>query len=371
MRHLDEFRVPGTVKALGRKINSIPGKSVIMEVCGTHTMAAARFGLRSMLRPRVEFLSGPGCPVCVTPDGEIDRARALAFEENVIIATFGDMMKVPGTVTSLSEAVARGARVKVVYSPLQALELAEKETEFRIVFLGVGFETTAPTVASTLLEAKKRVVKNFFVLSLHKLVPPALRALVSLPEFRVDGFLLPGHVSAIIGSKPYEFLPEEFNISCVIAGFEPSDILEAILRLISASQPVLDIQYSRVVRENGNEKALDVMNRVFEKKDSEWRGIGLIKDSGLALRDEFREFDAWQWPVLVHEEPRKKSGCRCGDVLCGFIKPLECPFFADECNPDNPLGPCMVSSEGTCAAYFYYEVEFRGSEVSGEENEAE
>jgi hydrogenase expression/formation protein HypD len=356
MKYLDEFRSPGAVRGLLEKIRSQPGDLTLMEVCGTHTMAISRAGLRPLLEPGVRLISGPGCPVCVTSDTDIDRAIATASIPDVTMATFGDMIRVPGTEGSLADAVAQGAEVRVVYSPLEALELARGNPERRVVFLGVGFETTAPTVAATLLQAREQELANFYVLSFHKLVPPALRALLALDEFDVDGFILPGHVSVIIGSDAYGFVSSEFGVPCVITGFEAADILQAVYRLMvmkGEGQPAVENEYSRAVRPAGNEKALRVMGEVFEPADAEWRGLFVIPGSGLVLREEFRRFDAGSWDVEL-PEPARDRGCRCGEILCGRIRPPECPFFAAACTPDNPIGPCMVSSEGTCASYFLY-----------------
>lgn len=356
MRYLDEYRSPRLLKGLLERINELPGGMTLMEVCGTHTMAISRSGLRPLLSPKVDLLSGPGCPVCVTSETDVGRAVALAELPDVILATFGDMMRVPGPRGTLSEAASRGAAVKVVYSPLDALELAKREASSNVVFLGVGFETTAPTVAGILVQARKRRVENLYVLSLHKTVPPALRALASMEGFEVDGFILPGHVSSIIGSQAYSFLPDEFGIPCVITGFEPADILEAVHELLRMRKegPCLQTEYSRAVRPRGNEKALEVMGSVFEPQDAEWRGLGFIPGSGLRLRDEYRDFDAGAWDVEV-PEPDMDTGCRCGDILCGRIRPTQCPLFARACTPETPVGPCMVSTEGTCASYYLYD----------------
>ncbi len=358
MKYLDEFRSPGAVKGLVEKIKGLPGSFTFMEVCGTHTMAISRAGLRPLLAPSVDLISGPGCPVCVTSDADIDRAIAVARMPGVVLATFGDMMKVPGTEGSLADASARGARVKVVYSPLDALDMAREDRRTDVVFLGVGFETTAPTVAATLLKAREEKLLNFFVLSFHKVVPPALRALVALEDFSVDGFMLPGHVSAVIGSEAYAFLADEFAVPCVVTGFEAADILQAIYRLMKMKEegPAVEIEYSRAVHPGGNRKAMAVMEEVFEPADAEWRGLFVIPGSGLALREEFRDFDAGSWGVEL-PEPARDRGCRCGEILCGRIKPPECPFFAGACTPEKPVGPCMVSSEGTCAAYYLYSQE--------------
>jgi hydrogenase expression/formation protein HypD len=355
MRYLDEFRVPAAARELLREIRAGGGRGTFMEVCGTHTMAISKAGLRPLLAPDIDLISGPGCPVCVTADADIDRAIALANMPGVVLATFGDMMKVPGTEGSLASASARGASVEVIYSPLEALDLARSHPGKDVVFLGVGFETTAPTVAATVRQARRERLLNFYVLSFHKVVPPALRALVSLDDFRVDGFILPGHVSVIIGSDAYLFLPEEFGMPCVVTGFEATDILQAIARLMKMREQGagLEVEYSRAVRPEGNPKALAIMDEVFEPCDAEWRGLFVIPGSGLRLRDEYREMDAGVWAVKL-PEPGRDKGCRCGEILCGRIKPMDCPFFGGRCRPDTPVGPCMVSSEGTCASYFLY-----------------
>jgi len=355
MRFLDEFRVPAAARELLREINALDAGGTFMEVCGTHTMAISKAGLRPLLAPSIDLISGPGCPVCVTSDADIDRAIAVAKLPDVTLATFGDMMKVPGTEGSLASESARGADVKVVYSPLEALDMARSDPEKRVVFLGVGFETTAPAVAATALQAKRERLRNFYLLSFHKLVPPALRALVSLDDFDVDGFILPGHVSVIIGSDAYAFLPAEFGVPCVVTGFEVTDILQAVKKLVEMrdSGPSLEVEYARAVRPEGNPKALGVMDTVFEPCDAEWRGLFVIPGSGLALREAFQRMDAGLWEVELPEKPAAR-GCRCGEILCGKIKPMDCSLFGTVCTPDEPVGPCMVSSEGTCASYFLY-----------------
>lgn len=355
MKYLDEFRDPSLIEGLRKKILSSGTKLKVMEVCGTHTMVIGKTGLRSLLSPHVEMLSGPGCPVCVTDDRDIDRSIATAMISDVILATFGDMVAVPGSSFSLADAKARGGRVEVVYSPLDALRIAEENSGKRVVLLAVGFETTAPTVAATVIQAKKKRVQNFYILSLLKLIPPALKALASMETFSVDGLILPGHVSAIIGSKPYEFLASEFGIPCVIAGFEPSDIVHAIYRifLMRQGEPAVEIGYSRAVKPDGNQRAIMTIEKVFKPVNARWRGISEIPLSGLALRDEYSDFDASTWEV-EYPEAREKKGCRCGDVLCGLIVPTECPLFGASCTPETPVGPCMVSSEGTCASYYLY-----------------
>lgn len=361
---LKKFRNPTLVRELGERLRAsiLDRPSTFMEVCGTHTMAIHRTGIPAMLPKGMRLLSGPGCPVCVTPTHYIDTAFAMARAHDVTLVTFGDMMRVPGTSGSLAILRSEGCDVKVVYSPLGALEYAV-ESGRDVVFLAVGFETTAPAVAATILSARKRGVTNFSILCAHKLVIPALAALVEDPRLAVDGFILPGHVSGIIGSEPYRFLAESAHRACVIAGFEPADILQSLCMLadqISADTPHIAIQYSGVVRPEGNVRAREMMDEVFTPATTEWRGFGHIPDSGLALRDNFREYDAEaRFPVSVPSST-EPSPCRCGDILKGLMNPPDCPLFGGECTPTNPVGPCMVSSEGTCAAHYRYS---RGSQV--------
>jgi hydrogenase expression/formation protein HypD len=305
----------------------------------------------------MEVISGPGCPVCVTSNGDLDRAISLARVPGAAIATFGDMVRVPGSGSSLALERAAGRDVRVVYSPLDGLKMAEENPQLEVIFLGVGFETTAPTVAATALQAKSRGLKNFFIFSAHKTVPKALKALLDLGEIKLDGFLLPGHVSAIIGSRPYEFLTEEYGLACVISGFEPLDILQSLFMLVQQVknyEPRVEIQYKRGVKPEGNPKAMEILAQAFEPSDVEWRGLGLIPGTGLALQKEFAELDAsraFDIPVAL---ARESNGCRCGDVLRGLIRPEGCPLFGNVCTPQNPVGPCMVSFEGSCAAAYKY-----------------
>lgn len=357
LKYIEEYRSPRLLRGMLQRLEDVPPDMTVMEVCGTHTMAISRYGLRPLLSPRVDLVSGPGCPVCVTAERDLGKAFALARMPDVILATFGDMMKVPGPGGTLVEVASRGGNIKVVYSPLEALSLAEREPRSKVVFLGVGFETTAPSVAGMLIMARRKGVRNIFVLSLHKTVPPALRALVNMEGFNVNGFILPGHVSAVIGSRAYSFIPEEYGIPCVIAGFEPADILQAVYRLAEMrkeGRPAVEIEYSRVVHPGGNARAVEVMNTVFGKDDAEWRGLGIIPGSGLALREEFKDFDAGRWDLELPEVVENKA-CRCGEVLTGRIRPPQCPLFAGACTPEHAVGPCMVSTEGTCASYYHYE----------------
>ncbi len=335
----------------------------LMEVCGTHTVNIFRFGIRSLLPERLRLLSGPGCPVCVMPQEEVDALIELSFKERVVVAVFGDLLKVPGSKFSLKDARARGANVVMIYSPLDAVDLAEKNPHVRVVLSGVGFETTAPAHAVAVKEAKKRALKNFFFLSSLRLIPPALDALLSRKEVSIDGLILPGHVSAIIGARAYEFLAERFKIPGVITGFEPKDIVEGILmlvKLIGRRESRIEVQYRRVVGERGNEWGLKVMEEVFEVVDGRWRGFGKIPKSKLKLRGPYLEFSAEEAFGLELKPVEPPKGCRCGDVLRGVLEPPECPLFAKACTPESPKGPCMVSSEGSCAAYYHFRNELGG-----------
>jgi hydrogenase expression/formation protein HypD len=329
-----------------------------MEVCGTHTMAIARYGLRSLMPEELRLISGPGCPVCVTPTSIINTAQKLSEVPGNVIVTFGDMMRVPGTEKSLEQCAAEGADVRVLYSVYDLLNMADKEPDKVFIFISVGFETTTPGIALSVLETVQRGLDNVFFLAANRLVIPALEALCTAEEIRVHGFLCPGHVSVIIGSDAYKTVAERFHIPCVVGGFEPVDMLKAIYYLvkqISEGEAKVENAYTRAVMPGGNVKAVQVMNRVFEAEDAEWRGIGIIPLSGLKLRKEYAHLDAlerFDVDLVSIPEPR---GCRCGDVLKGLLIPPECPLFGARCTPSSPVGPCMVSSEGSCAAYFKYE----------------
>ncbi|GAB4251679.1 MAG: hydrogenase formation protein HypD [Thermoleophilia bacterium] len=360
MRYVDEYRDP---EKAGRLLAEIAARSpdrpvTLMEVCGSHTMAISRFGVRRLLPENVRLVSGPGCPVCVSPVEYLDRALALARLPDLTLATFGDLIRVPGSRTTLAEERAAGADVRVVYSPLDAVGLAEREPDREIVFLGIGFETTAPTVAGALLAAEQKQLPNFFVLCDHKVMPPPMKALLQAPDVRVDGFLCPGHVSAVIGSDAYRPLAEEYGVACVVAGFEPQDILLGILlllRQLEEGRPRVENAYLRAVRPEGNQAALALLDRVFEPVTATWRGLGDIPESGLALREAFWSRDASRRFTLEVPPGQDHPGCRCAQVLRGVIRPTDCPLFARTCVPDDPKGACMVSSEGTCAAYYRYE----------------
>ncbi len=329
----------------------------VMEVCGTHTVAIARSGLRELLPEHIRLISGPGCPVCVTDDHDLDQVWALALQEGVILATFGDMMRVPGTRGSLQEAKGRGADVRVVYSATDALALARENPAAEVVFLGVGFETTVPTVAVAVEQALAEGLENFSVFSLHKLVPPVLEALLEDPEVRIDAFINPGHVCTIIGSTPFEFVAAKYRKPCVITGFEPVDILEALLMIVrqhAEGRAEVEIQYRRAVRPEGNPVARAYIDKYFMPAAARWRGLGVVPASGLELRPEYRALDARTRFPLAVEPGRRPRGCSCGEVLKGVKLPYECPLFGKACTPARPVGPCMVSSEGSCAAYYRY-----------------
>lgn len=329
----------------------------LMEVCGTHTVEIFRHGIRDIIPKNITLLSGPGCPVCVTSVRDVDAAIAIAKMPGVILTTFGDMMRVPGGKQSLLEARSEGADVRVLYSPLDALSLAKKEPSREIVFFGTGFETTSPLIAASIAQAEQAGIRNLFVYAAFKLVPPALKALLDSPDVKVDGFILPGHVSTIIGKKPYEFAAAHYNKPSVITGFEAKEIIEGILmivRQIAQQRANVEIQYASVVREEGNPRAVALLEKYFEPADAYWRGIGVIPKSGLKLREQYASFDAnrkFNPPLSDGAEPEL---CSCGDILRGVKVPTECALFGSGCTPENPVGPCMVSTEGSCAAYYKY-----------------
>ncbi|MFP4168977.1 MAG: hydrogenase formation protein HypD [Desulfonatronovibrionaceae bacterium] len=358
MNLFDKLSDPELCRSVLDRIRGKVGERLkFMEVCGTHTVAIFQSGIRSVLPENVTHLSGPGCPVCVTHESEVAAFLELAGQD-AVVATFGDLMRVPGPGgMDLKKAQAEGARINVVYSPFDALELARKNPTERVVFLGVGFETTAPTVAATLNLAREQGVDNFFVLSFHKLVPPALRALVQDGEVELDALLLPGHVSTITGRQPYEFLAREYGIPSVIGGFDPLDILRAVLEMaeqLEQGRAEVVNCYKRAVGDEGNPNARKMMDKVFCVQDSQWRGLGTIPQSGLGLNDSFAAFDAEKEFELEMKDVSPLPGCRCGEVLKGLICPDECPLFSKVCTPAKPVGPCMVSTEGSCAAYFKY-----------------
>jgi hydrogenase expression/formation protein HypD len=359
--YLDQFRDKELVKGLSQRIRSLTaGRErpfTFMEVCGTHTMAIYQFGLRTLLPPEVRLISGPGCPVCVTPNGYLDRAIALCRLPDLIITTFGDMLRVPGSSSSLMEERAKGADVRIVYSPLDAVQLAQKNPGKRVVFLGVGFETTAPTVAGSILAAQKLGLGNYFVLASHKTMPQPMGILSADPELSVDGYLCPAHVSAIIGANAYRFLCEEYRVPCVVTGFEPTDVMQGVEMLVRqalAGESKVEIQYSRVVSWEGNAKAQAILAQVFTPFDADWRGIGVLPGSGLKIAEPYAAFDAERAIPVSVEELKEHRGCLCGEILKGKVSPFDCPLFGKTCTPESPVGACMVSSEGTCAAAYKY-----------------
>lgn len=361
LKHMEEYRDVEIARGLVQRIRSVRMPSVrLMEVCGTHTVSIFRSGIRSLLPQPVQLLSGPGCPVCVTDQRDIDAFIEMSRQEDVIVATFGDLMRVPGSGSSLQKERAEGRDIRVVYSTMDALNVARKHPQKKVVFLGVGFETTAPTIAAALATAKETGQTNFFVYAANKRVPPALEALISLENVRIDGFILPGHVSVVTGLKAYQPFFDAHRVPCVVSGFEPADILQAILRLVNQIEkraPALENAYGRAVTDEGNPKARRMMDRVFQTTNAVWRGIGKIPGSGLAIREAFSAFDAKRQFSLQVPKTEGPKGCACGEILTGAKAPPDCPLYKTRCTPENPVGPCMVSSEGTCAAYYKYHTE--------------
>ncbi|MGH9056205.1 MAG: hydrogenase formation protein HypD [Acidimicrobiales bacterium] len=360
MRFVDEYRDPSAARALVARIEDLAGEDEFkfMEVCGGHTHTIYRHGIEHLLPSSVELVHGPGCPVCVIPMGRVDDAIAVAKEPGVIFTSFGDMMRVPGGNGNLLKAKAEGADVRFVYSPLDALRVAVDNPERDVVFFAVGFETTAPSTAITLLQARDRGIRNFTVFCNHVTIVPPIKAILESPDLRLDGFLGPGHVSTVIGQRPYRFVPAQYGKPLVTAGFEPLDILHAIAMLLSQVREgrcEVENQYSRVVREEGNPRALAVLAEVFELRPHfEWRGLGFISQSALKLSPVFREFDAEERFELPGVRVADPKACQCGEVLKGVIKPWECKVFGTACTPETPIGTCMVSSEGACAAYYNF-----------------
>ena len=355
---MEEYRDSTLSRQLVEKIKRFSQKKVrLMEVCGTHTVSIFRAGIRSVLPDTVALLSGPGCPVCVTDQRDIDAFIELCKIDDVIITTFGDLMRVPGTTTSLQKERADGRDIRIVYSTMDAVGIAAKNPDKKVVFLGVGFETTAPTIAAAMISARQIKLENFFVYSAHKLVPPALEALMSMDRVKIDGFILPGHVSVIIGVSAYEPFFDKYQIPCVVAGFEPVDILQAVTMLaeqIETGTPKLGNAYGRAVTSAGNRKAQKILMDVFEPADVAWRGIGTIPLSGLKIKDDYAAYNAEAMFDIDLPESEDPKGCACGEVLIGTKIPPDCPLYKNACTPIDPVGPCMVSSEGTCAAYYRY-----------------
>lgn len=360
MQYVDEYRNPALIKNLAAEIERLArdGSYKLMEVCGGHTHSIYKHGLEGLLPPNIDLVHGPGCPVCVIPMGRIDDAIAIAHTPDVIFTTFGDMMRVPSSHGSLLDAKAEGADVRFVYSPLDALKIAREAPARPVVFFAVGFETTAPSTAATLLRARDERIENFSIFCNHVTIIPAIKAILDSPDMRLDGFIGPGHVSTIIGLGPYEFIPRDYGKPVVMSGFEPTDIMQSIvmlLRQLKQGKPRVQNQYARVVRPEGNRKALEILSRTMELRPYfEWRGLGFITQSALKLKSEFAAWDA----ELLYEVPGVRvtdpKACQCGEVLKGVIKPWECRVFGTACTPETPIGTCMVSPEGACAAYYNY-----------------
>ena len=359
MKFIDEYRQSDLAKRLAEKIAGMTDKPLkLMEVCGGHTHTIFKYGIEDLLPPNIEMIHGPGCPVCVIPLGRTDDCISLALEPDVIFATFGDMMRVPGSKTNLLDAKAQGADVRMVYSPLDALKIAKNNPEKQVIFLALGFETTSPSTAMTLLQAAKDNVKNFSVFCNHIMIVPSLKAMLDSPDLQLDGFVGPGHVSTVIGTRCYEFVPREYGKPLVVTGFEPLDVLQSvymIVKQIIEGRAEIENQYGRVVTQDGNRKALEALSEVFEPREFfEWRGLGSIAHSGMKLRNKYAAFDAelkWNVPSLRVADPK---ACQCGEILKGVKKPWECKVFGTACTPETPIGSCMVSSEGACAAYYNF-----------------
>ena len=358
MRFITEFRRSDLAEGLIAQINQqsrTPAR--LMEFCGGHTVTIFKYGIRQILPDNIEMVSGPGCPICVTANADLDKAIALAKMPQVIIATFGDMLKVPGSHTSLQELKAEGSDVRIVYSALDAIAIAQENPTRSVVFLGVGFETTAPTIAASILQAEDRRINNYYVLSMHKLCPPVIRNILASGEVELQGLVCPGHVSVIIGSHPWDFIARDYGIPCVVSGFEPVDILQCVAMLVDqveSGRSEVEIAYRRGVRPEGNEEAIRLMEQVFEPGPAAWRGIGEVPDSGLKIRKEYQHFDATIAFDIDPGQPYEPEGCICGDILRGVKTPPDCHLFGNACTPQYPIGPCMVSSEGTCSAYYNY-----------------
>jgi hydrogenase expression/formation protein HypD len=361
MRYVDEFRDGALGQTLAGEILAAtePGRHYkLMEICGGHTHTIYKYGIDGMLPEAVELVHGPGCPVCVIPMGRVDDAIALAREERVIFTCFGDMMRVPGSTLTLTEARAQGADVRMVYSPLDALRIARENPDREVVFFAIGFETTAPSTALTLKRAKHEGVTNFSCFCNHVTIVPPLRALLESPDLALDGFIGPGHVCTVIGTRPLDFVASSFRRPLVVSGFEPLDVLQSVLMLVrqlGEGRCEVENQYTRVVPTEGNPRALAVMEEVFERRPQfEWRGLGLIPHSGLRLADAYRGFDAEERFALPNARVEDPKACQCGEVLAGLIKPWECRVFGSACTPEHAIGTCMVSPEGACAAYYNY-----------------
>jgi hydrogenase expression/formation protein HypD len=358
MKYASEFRQGKLAGGVVASISRASRRPVtFMEFCGSHTVAIFRYGIRQVLPKTVTTVSGPGCPICVTANSDLDKAIALALIPGVILASFGDVLRVPGSKTSLQSVRAKGADIRVVYSAMDAVRIAQQNPDQRVVLLGIGFETTAPTIAAAILQAEEMGLRNFTVLSWHKLCPPAIKALLDAGDVALDGLICPGHVSAITGAAAWEFIAQDYGIPCVVSGFEPLDILHCIDMLVAQAengQAKVEIAYRRGVQQNGNVTAQHLMETVFESCDADWRGMGTIPHSGLRLREDYARFDADREFTIVPGPTREPQGCICGDVLRAVKTPVDCPLFGKSCTPETPVGACMVSSEGSCFTYYLY-----------------
>jgi hydrogenase expression/formation protein HypD len=357
MNFIDGYKDKALVLKISQKIKAVSKKNIkLMEVCGGHTMSIHKHGLPSLLPLNVELISGPGCPVCVTEKSFIDKAIALSKIDNTIVTTFGDLIRVPGSFSSLEKEKSRGEDIRIVYSPLESLEIAKKNPGKNIIFLGIGFETTAPLSALAVSEAHVNNLNNFYLLSAHKVMPPAMKALID-EGIKINGYICPGHVSTITGSNIYEEIVSKYKVGCVVSGFEPVDIMQSILMLVvqfENNEPKLEIEYTRAVTREGNIKALKLLDEVFYRTDDFWRGLGLIALSGLKLNDKYKRFDAEEQFDIKIDPPKEDRQCICGAILKGLKNPLDCTLFKKVCNPENPIGACMVSGEGACQAYYKY-----------------
>ncbi len=357
MKYVDEYRKKDLILSVAEKLSSASKKEIVlMEVCGGHTMAIHRFGLTALLPPTIHLISGPGCPVCVSSQHFIDTAMAYSKIPDVIITTYGDLIRVPGSETSLEKERANGSNIRIVYSVLESLEIARKNPDKSVIFLGIGFETTAPLTAAAIIQAEKDKIPNFFVLSAHKVMPPVMKALVE-EGVKIDGFIAPGHVSAITGTSIYNELVTVCGLGVVVSGFEPVDMMQAILMLVNQIEsgvPAVEVQYQRVVHSQGNVIAQKILSDVFDLRDDTWRGLGVIPRSGLKLAEKYASFDAERKFSVEVPESTEPKGCICGSILRGLKTPLDCGLFGKKCTPSNPVGACMVSGEGTCGTYFKY-----------------
>ena len=362
MEWLDTYRDGEIAGKLVKLLKQQKGLRAVrfMEVCGTHTVSICRHGIRDLMPPEITLTSGPGCPVCVTATADIDTFIKAAELESSIITTFGDLLRVPGSRSSLQDARAEGADIRTVYSSLDALQIARENPDRQVIFLGVGFETTTPTVAAAIITAEQEGLQNFSVISSNKVIPPALEALLDDPEIQIDGLICPGHVSIMIGADAYEPFARKYGIPCVIAGFEPVDILKAVVMLaeqIKSGTPKVEIAYDRAVTREGNQQAMAVMHKVFEPVDALWRGLTVIPDSGLEIRPEYSGFNARKRFDIAISKAKDPAGCACGDVLKSIKTPADCKLFGTACRPEHPIGPCMVSGEGACGAYYKYQAQ--------------